>query len=302
MPSEDTTTAGQTAPVPAALSNASQRFLQAMTGIDPRTVAIARARPESAPRGAAALSLRDAVVVSAPGSLETPERLGLLAHELTHVARHRQPRFVPPVAREAASAGQASSGDTSLSGTPVGMDEERLARRVEARVIAEVRRQVGPLGALPRGFETITAGAGAAEEPESPEQQGGHMTEIPEEPGTVWPYAGLPAPWEPLPDWLASPAASPGDGEGPAGAIPSSTGIAAAVAAPEAAPATSGTAAAAHLAATGRPLPTDERRDQPSSTHSAGDPPAVEPDLDSLARQVYTVLRRRLAAEIRQAY
>jgi hypothetical protein len=67
------------------------------------------------------------------------------------------------------------------------------------------------------------------------------------------------------------------------------------------APAALPVAATPHLAAAGRVLPADEPAEQGKPASGTGAPPSVEPDLDSLARQVYTVLRRRLAAEIRQS-
>jgi hypothetical protein len=55
-----------------------------------------------------------------------------------------------------------------------------------------------------------------------------------------------------------------------------------------------------HQAATGRVEP-DEAPVSPVSQPQGATASAPEPDLDSLARQVYAVLKRRLATEFRQS-
>jgi hypothetical protein len=97
-----------------------------------------------------------------------------------------------------------------------------------------------------------------------------------------------PAPWEPLPSWLAPAApATPAAGDTLATPI--------APAAP-AAP----IAAAPQRAERGRPLDTDPQPATAAEGQKKEDkPPAV--DLDALARQVYGVLKRRLATEGRRS-
>ena len=116
-----------------------------------------------------------------------------------------------------------------------------------------------------------------------------------------WPYPGLPAPWEPLPAWPAGagPDTAPESGIAPR-ALPAPVGAASATTSQP--PATgAGSAAVTHEAATGRILRAEEPSTAASQPRGATATPAVAPDLDSLARQVYTVLRRRLAAEYRQS-
>ncbi len=88
---------------PIVVPEGTRRFLRPLIGMDPSTVPI-----HQGPAAAEITSMNAADGVSAGGTVAlspdqaagTPEYSGLLAHELTHVARHsRQPRFVPPIAR-----------------------------------------------------------------------------------------------------------------------------------------------------------------------------------------------------------
>lgn len=114
--------------------------------------------------------------------------------------------------------------------------------------------------------------------------------------GDAW--GGLPAPWEPLPDWLAaSPvdvAAPAGHGDAPLITTPArSTALVASL--PASAP------PGAHLAVQGRDLAGEADEAATSSPlPSPADERAPEPDLDALARQVHAILKRRLAAERRR--
>ena len=109
---------------PAPLSETTRRFLRPLVGIDPADARVhrgAEAGEATARMAADGMTVGDDVLLGAAHEDESaPETLGLLAHELTHVARQREPRFVPPVVR------QASSESAS---------EETLARAVEARTI-----------------------------------------------------------------------------------------------------------------------------------------------------------------------
>jgi hypothetical protein len=160
--------------------------------------------------------------------------------------------------------------------------EEAMARDVEARVIAAAAQQQGAGQAS--GFE-----------------HGGETS--PATPAWKRSWGGLPAPWEPLPDWLTSPEpASPAlVGDARPGSVQFSRPTAAA--APPPAPNgshvvtdLSGAAAslAMYAAEHDRDLPTADTS-TPAPDHPA--PNSVEPDLDALARQVYAVLKRRLLAE-----
>jgi hypothetical protein len=154
------------------------------------------------------------------------------------------------------------------------------------------------------------------------------------------PWGGLPAPWEPLPAWLTSPTAfvttsdfaglngngssggsgtsgtpgfgtgggatgvgsgssgggTGGGGSGSGGSGDSSGG------GPGGAGGGNGTGGGgggAHFAETGRPVDLPAAPPAPPA-NAAGAPPPVEPDLDALAQQVYTILKRRLASERRR--
>jgi hypothetical protein len=66
--------------------------------------------------------------------------------------------------------------------------------------------------------------------------------------------------------------------------------------------AASGAEAMVHLAETGRELPQEASVGQSPNGHLHGhQDQSVEPDLDHLARQVYQVLKNRLAAERRRS-
>jgi hypothetical protein len=205
---------------------------------------------------------------------EAPETLGLLAHELTHVARQREPRFVPPVLHAAPSPSD---------------DEEELARTVEARAARAAREQQddpGPPGRPPTPERSLFDDlAGWAQfDPSASVPTGESEVAVDSE------WGGLPAPWEPLPAWVTMPAPS---------APPLGAGMAAIGASAPGAPAA---APVAQLAEVGRSL---ESASQPTSAPSSDSAtqPAGEPetDLDQLAQQVYAILKQRLAAERRRS-
>ncbi|HEX2513832.1 MAG TPA: hypothetical protein VH257_03945, partial [Chloroflexota bacterium] len=265
---------------------------------------------------------------------DSPETLGLLAHELTHVARRRDPLFVPPLLRPAeqapASASEPPPAAPESQAAPAppgtGGDDEALAGRVESRVRQVARAALvagegalsAPTPALPFPAPTPAPSSPApTPAPPSPASAVSPTGALPQVgavlpaapiPPPSWgagadghPWGGLPAPWEPLPGWLVSApaAAPPATPATPAGAAPAGDGPA------SAAPA--GVAVAIDAAPLQRAL-----EDQPASSEEATSPapggpaeaPAPpgqpQPDLDALARQVYTVLKRRLAAERRR--
>jgi hypothetical protein len=142
------------------------------------------------------------------------------------------------------------------------------------------------------------------------------------------PWGGLPAPWQPLPAWLTSPnafvttvdtaglnnghgdatagggndAGASGSGLGATGAGASSGGGGGASSGGGGTGGPGGTSGggagggAAHFAEIDRAV------DVPPAQHTAAPagPAPVEPDLDALAHQVYTILKRRLASERRR--
>jgi len=290
---------------PPPLPDAVRRFLQPLVGIDPASVRVysdPAATQLTARVNAEALAIGDTVALGAghlPGA-GTPETLGLLAHELTHVARGREPRFVPPIAR--AEGRRMSDGGTVAAPT----NEEGVARLVEARVMraaeaAQAAEQWSPAqpGDAPGPFtpplvpargRSGTNGAASARADAVLDQQQSAAAADTDRAAPVW--NGLPAPWQPLPTWLD------------AGAAPTANALPLAVASPSAPP----FAAPAAVAATAVQLAEQGRAVDEAATTApahaadqhAAQPPA--PDLDALARQVYTVLRRRLSAEGRRAW
>lgn len=287
---------------PAPLAASSRALLHASTGIDPASVPIYRgaeaARATSA-HNADALTDGEAIALGAGHATDAPEALGLLAHELTHVAQRRSPRFVPPAAQVAPTRRSvASRPQPQLPARPMispvsPSDEETQAALVEARVTSTARA---------RKAVSFTAPVAEPERPirdqESPRS------------GTRPIWGNLPAPWEPLPDWLASPGDAP-DAAAESLAGPESQQPAAqTLAAPAVAPSTPGRAPSAPSAPSvavsaptpgvqraerGRALPAAESEAVPAHRDAA-----PEPDLDALAQQVHAILKRRLAAERRR--
>jgi hypothetical protein len=242
---------------PDGLSDTTRRFLAPLVGIDPGQVRVyrgAEAAQAAAAQGADGLAGDDAVALGAGHAEDTPATLGLLAHELAHVARRREARFVPPIARQH---------------QPDSADEEAVAQATEQAVARAAEASAAP--------QSQPAASGA-------------------QPGA---WQGLPAPWEPLPDWLAGPSATP--------AAPAARAVA--PFAPGAAPLASAPQAAApgppivQRAEVGReasaPLPMASLSTAEASEATPAE--QVEPNLDLLARQVYTMLKRRLAAERRRS-
>lgn len=249
------------AEAPIVLREGTRRFLRAAVGVDAADTPLLRDR--SAGRAvpsvmADALAVDGAVVLAEQRDETTPAGLGLLAHELAHVARARAPRFVPPL----------------LADTPPA-DDERLARAVEARVIDSANARAG---AAAEALETPGGAVSAAGPVAAPPAASG--------PGRS-PWGGLPAPWEP---W---PASAPADRTPPIERVP-------APAQPPPAPtqAASSPAQPVQLAERGRSLPPQA---EPAAPPAAPQERAAEPDLDALARQVYGLLRQRLAAERRRS-
>lgn len=280
------------------MSEATRRFLTPLVGVDPVSVRVYQG--EQATRLAAAfdadaLSVGEDIVLGAGHAPDAPETRGLLAHELTHVARQRTPRFVPPVVRvesdQRGAEPAASLPSRDVDGLD-GEDEERLARRVEARVARAARAEQAHLTSARSDDD------GVAPDGHHSDGHAGYAGPTPPADGTrqsAW--GGLPAPWEPLPSWLARPAVATSGPEtyGPAtGAAPLMNGQLGSGATPMAA-----APSVVHLAARGGG---DAEAAAPAPS-SAPHPPAapVEPDLDALARSVYTILQRRLSAEYRRA-
>jgi hypothetical protein len=261
---------GSERPTAQPVSESTRRFLAPLVGLDPATVRVHRG--ESAERLATAYhadaaTFGDEVVLASDRDDETPDSVALLAHELTHVALRRG--MSPPVVV-----------DVRGSADRPALDEEHHARVVEARVARIAREQLLPAPPIAVG--------------------------IPDDP-----WGGLPPPWEPLPDLALPGGQSPPPGP-PLVASVSAAGIAtpplartaATSAGPSSAPASAAPLSGGGsstvppgLAAHGRSL-ADSDADHESRAQRPT--PPVEPDLDALAHQVYTILRHRLSMERRR--
>lgn len=291
------------------ISLRAREALKPLVGFDPADARIHRgpaaARFASAQR-ADAVTVGDDIFLGAGHGNDEPETLGLLAHELTHVARHHKPRFVPPVTNDergfsvpGAQIEPARIAPQTSSGAPtsqVNMDEEALAEQVEQRVARQATEKTEAPGSL-----ASTSATQAFVPP--------NVRKVAAQNG----WGGLPAPWEPLPNWLAS--STPTDGPEQFATMPQ--------AAPSLLPSlpSSGNgqgsargnltaSASSGSAGKGQAAPAAQRAGLERSLHS-DEPPAQgqgspvqqsepEPDLDKLARQVYAVLKRRLDVERRR--
>jgi hypothetical protein len=275
-----------TAPTFAFPSPAQRELLTELVGIDPATVTIGQ--DQDAERAADSLSADafaagEEIVLPSRQAPDIPSSLGLLAHELTHVAQARRPRFVPPIVREPETSPDDAPGPPLKVSMPTraamdiglglprpaettvaaGTSGEAIALAVEARVTAVARNRSAPIVTSP-----------APDEPPAATAAG---------------WNGLPAPWEPLPSWLATPMPTAGS--------PAPVPFAGTTDRQSVSNNGAGDAAlAVQRAETGRQLPTEEPAAAPQEPLSA----RPEPDLDALARQVYAVLSRRLAAERRR--
>jgi len=277
---------GRTQPTPVAasalvVSEANRRFLRAAVGVDPATVRLSRGqdagRLTSAYR-ADAVTFGDDVALAPGRGDDTAEGLGLLAHELTHVARRRDPTAIPPIARPS----ERRPGFRPASPGPA-MDEEALARTVEAQTVRAARMRFAP------PITPGSAGSAAARPIDKPD---GAQAASPVEETPVAPDRGrwgnLPAPWEPLPAWLA-----------PSRSVeaPPLPVVTVAPAPPAFTTPPQPGAPVVHAAETARTLPAPQQRETPAQERTQ----TPAPDIDALARQVYAVLKRRLAAERRRS-
>lgn len=252
---------------PTPLADSARRFLEPLLGFDPSEFAVHR--DPTADRIAWAyradgVNIGEAVFLAAGQQDGDPRTLGLLAHELTHAARRREPRFVPVVLR--ASGFQARPED-----------EEGVAQEVEREVrdlARQLRRDPAPAPSLV--LPPVPLSPAPAPRPRTAEEQAI--------------FGNLPAPWEPLPSWLessrspapAEPAVFPDSSLTPSGeGLSVQTALQGRPSAPEVSPQ--------------GPLP-----QRPPQNHSPTPAPQPPADLDALAQQVYRILKRRLAAERRR--
>jgi hypothetical protein len=201
-------------PTPTPLPLGTMHFLQPLVGIDLTNVRVHRgilAEQLTTSYRADAITIGNEVAIAAGYADETPETLGLLAHEFTHMARRNDPRFVPPILRsgnipsatvshspatpsrrEGKEASPFPTGPLPLEREqpgeyPAQANEETLAQQVEHQVAQIAQEQIEPV-------PSFNAAGIDPSERQPP-------TSVPEMAGS---WNGLPAPWEPLPHWLTS--------------------------------------------------------------------------------------------------
>ena len=256
------------------LRETTRRFLKPILGYDPVDVPVFRtpaAATVAAHYRAEAVTDGHSVVLSTTDSEATPRTLGLLAHELTHIAQQRvATRFVPPAARS--SAAHNSSAETD-------------ARTAEARTLTSAKAQMRGVGQPQVRIEPTLPPTTVDRQPPTREAQ---------PPNNALPaWNGLPAPWEQKPAWMYQPASAP---------VPTAASMppppAPKPASRAAAPPAAAAPAAVQLAETTRSKPAQSLIGEPNAVPEP--PHAPEPDLDDLARQVYAMLKQRLATERRR--
>jgi hypothetical protein len=288
----------QAAP-PTPLPESTRQFLQPLVGIDPATVQVyhnAAAERATSALNVDAFAVGDTVALSAGNAPSAPETLGLLAHELTHVARARQPRFVPPVMTSSVGAPFIPPLGTTLAPRPVASDspdfvhvptdEEAVAGTVESRVTRAARQ------AEAREFSpTAPVSPGAAQVP-SVRPMGAPGDGAARRERQDW--GGLPAPWEPLPEWFTA------MGGGSMGATPSVPQTFAAEGQGNAG--AMGSQAAIQFAETTRSASAESSDEGGHATEHGHRDAQPAPDLDQMAKQVYEIIKRRLTNERRRGF
>jgi hypothetical protein len=269
---------------PQALSQATRRFLKPLVGIDPANVPVyagSSAAQLVSRNQADALTVSEVVALGPGHAGESPAQLGVLAHELTHVVRQRQPRFVPPIARRASAQSIATEGLEIV-------DDEVLARRVESRVIRAAKAAEDRIP----GHEAVTTIS--TEALLTPNKLA--IAPVPSESSAAAPdWGGLPAPWEPLPEWMSAPVADTVS-SAPAAATTNAADISFADTLSSVSP------GPIQLAGQARSLEEDPHS-APAAVHEVQTTESakqVAPDLDAMAQRVYSILKRRLAAERRR--
>jgi len=270
------------------LTQRTRRFLQPLVGIDLTGVRVHRdaiADRLTDLYQADALTIGDDVELAVGHPDDSPETLGLLAHEFTHVARQRDSHFIPPVARSLNPMPSRASQSSLL-------DEETLALLVESQVNRETQKRQDQLASMP-------------DEPVDIPTQTIPPVTISRTARDVW--GGLPAPWEPLPDWFMTMPARAESSEQPrfVGPQPAQTaygtvGMSGTSKAPDSGGrGTDLLSGDTGVQRAGRERNPDGEEEQKVS-HQPEAAKAPEPNLDELARQVYAILKRRLGVEYRR--
>lgn len=279
---------------PTPLSQKARRFLKPLLGIDPSSVRIHRdslAEQLTSAYQADAITIGEDIALATGHPDDTPSTLGLLAHELTHVARLRQPRFVPPVVDPTFSyaenplspiderhfATNAGANEANSLQPASTTSEEAIAQRVEKRVTR----------AAHMAEQSALVTTSSAVNPPQPHLAPAHTQQREQ-------WGGLPAPWEPLPGWLMS---SPAEGS----PVPTVSQPSLPTARETTGMHNGAQAETMAIQRAGQERSLDNEEPQaPAETRTQDNAHAPEADLDALARQVYALLKRRLDVERRR--
>ena len=287
------------------ISLRAREVLKPLVGFDPAEARIHRG-PAAAlfadARRADAVTVGNDIYLAAEHTQDEPETLGLLAHELTHVARHHEPHAIPPVLSNHQTLQDATRNEAS------GTANEMLATADEETLVEQVEQQVTRLVRDARTMEERTTGlasatpAIAAQPAQADQSQQSALEQ--------YSWGKLPAPWEPLPDWLATSARPSEEFTNPAQMQKTQQLSLTHHSNQQQHGAGTPAAAASTTAAGGQDAPvaqnaSKERRHatkgkQPSWQAPPAQQYEPEPDLDKLARQVYAVLKRKLEVDRRR--
>ncbi len=275
LPTVGDDTAPEEQPTPSSphsspLSNTGERLIAAVTGISPAAVPILRdagAAELASARSADGLALQGSIILGAGHTTDEPRTLGLVAHELTHL--------VDPSSKSPESEARARSAEAAV-----------IAHATQARSPSRPPPD-SPARTIP-GHDGLTHTSIQPRPQASPSRSAVPTGEASQQsaasPSAPPPWGDLPAPWEPLPTWGK---ATTQPVVGSDRMVPGTVSVAVPAAARVAA-----------RAPQGRLLPQPEPVQLPTPPPDQTDP--VPPDLDELARQVYDILKRRLARERRR--
>ena len=298
---------------PVQLSDNARQLLRPLTGIDPSEVRIHRdASSEAATRayGADALAVGESVLLSTRMTGESPETLGVIAHELTHVARNRQPRFVP-AALQPRAASSASVG---------ALGEEEIALQVEGQVRAIAQSGVAQSGAAPYSAAQNSAAQNSRVQPGTPisttprDANTSLSSQLAAQLERAFDASGQPvgAPMFPSGSSPTSSFAPPVRGSNPSSSSVSQSNVSqsgfsqTSFVAPSSYSGGNTASLGVQAAAQGRdvpaapPPPSGPLPQRPEASAAPTGGAAPKQDLDDLARQIYAILKHRLITERRR--
>ncbi len=341
------------------LSQRARRFLRPLLPIEPEQVRVyhgPQAAKVAAEQQADAVAQGDTIALGAGHPSDTPETLALLAHEMTHVARQRDTRFVPPVANKQSDNRQGSNRQIDRTqgdrkGRPYNDDGQNAQRIIVGATLAvalplarptqpatgmaqpatgmaqpatgmaqPATGMAQPAMGVARTLANIVNSADEETLARQVEQEAYWQAQDKQDARNVQgkqegmvadtlDWRGLPAPWEPLPDWLLPIPLSTPQMPAPSGLIPNvpqtipvhtqnvvgnpaSTTVGTGIGTQSSATSSIQRAGRERSPLLEKPAGMQEMLPQPPQT--------PEPDLDELARQVYNVLKRRLSVEQRR--